>query len=108
MSKPLKNTPDTMLSDRNYVPNTLLDELVRRMNLKNDAALARVLEITPPLVSKLRHLRLPIGASVILRIHDVTGMPIKEIRALMYTSDGPTPVADTRTLPLPLDAQAAA
>jgi hypothetical protein len=51
--------------------------------LKNDAALARALEVAPPLISKIRHRRLPVGASLLIRMHEVTDLPVHELRELM-------------------------
>ena len=66
-----------------YDPNRLLDTLLEKMNLKNDAALSRMLEVAPPVISKIRHRRLPIGASLLIRMHETTGMSIRELRDLM-------------------------
>lgn len=66
-----------------YDPNHLLDTISHQLNLKNDAALARTLEVTPPMISKVRHQRLQIGASLLIRIHEVTGMRVRELQDLM-------------------------
>lgn len=60
---------------------TLIDELRRRHDIKCDAALARELDIQPSQISKLRAGG-PLGPSVILRIHEFLGVPVKEIRDL--------------------------
>ena len=70
-------------SQESYNPNQLLDFLIEKMALKNDAALSRKLEVAPPVISKIRHRRLPIGASLLIRMHEVTGMSIRELRDLM-------------------------
>jgi hypothetical protein len=44
-----------------YDPNNLLDTLIKHLHLKNDAALSRALEVAPPVISKIRHRRLPVG-----------------------------------------------
>ncbi len=49
-------------------PNAVLDEVTKQLGLKNDAALARALEVAPPVISKIRHYRLPIGSTLKLRI----------------------------------------
>ena len=36
-----------------YDPNRLLDTLLEKMHLKNDAALSRALEVAPPVISKI-------------------------------------------------------
>lgn len=66
-----------------YNANNLLDLLTKELGLKNDAALARKLEVMPPLISKIRNGRLPIGASLLIRMHEVTGMSIRDLRWLM-------------------------
>jgi hypothetical protein len=43
------------LEPSSFVPNKLLDTLIEKMNLKNDAELCRVLEVQPPIISKIRH-----------------------------------------------------
>lgn len=74
---------DAVSSNQSYNPNQLLDALLQNMQLKNDAALSRKLEVAPPVISKIRHYRLPVSASVLLRMHEVTGMSIKDLRFLM-------------------------
>lgn len=66
-----------------YDPNRLLDTLIEKMRLKNDAALSRLLEVAPPVISKIRHRRLPVGASLLIRMHEVTDLSIKDLRILM-------------------------
>ena len=66
-----------------YDPNTLLDALIEKLRLKNDAALCRALEVAPPVISKIRHKRLPVGASMLIRMHEVSDMSIRELRDLM-------------------------
>jgi transcriptional regulator with XRE-family HTH domain len=66
-----------------YDPNHFVDQLSARLKVKNDAALCRQLGVSPPLISKIRHQRLPIGASLLIRVHEVTGLAIGELRTLM-------------------------
>jgi plasmid maintenance system antidote protein VapI len=65
------------------VSHALLDNLLNTQNLRNDAALSRFLEVNPPVVSKIRHGRMPVGASMIINIHEKTGMSIKDIKFLL-------------------------
>lgn len=51
--------------------------------MKNDAALSRTLEVAPPVISKIRHRRLPVGASMLIRMHEVTDMSVAELRELL-------------------------
>ena len=72
-----------LTSQIEYNPDKLLDALLDRLVLKNDAALARALEVAPPVISKIRHRRLPVGASILIRMHEVSNLPIRELRDLM-------------------------
>jgi transcriptional regulator with XRE-family HTH domain len=77
--------------------NGLLDALLQRYGLKNDAALCRVLDVQPCLMSKIRHGKQRISADMMLRIHEVFDMPIAEMRTLMraeqfYPRIRPVPV----------------
>lgn len=65
-----------------YNPNHLLDTLIGKLRLKNDAALSRMLEVAPPLISKIRHHRLVIGASLLIRMHEETEIEIRDLKAL--------------------------
>lgn len=84
------NTPEdshvnsNRLTDQaEYDPNHLLDSLIEKLHLKNDAALSRVLEVAPPVISKIRHRRLPVGASLLIRMHEVSDLSIRDLRILM-------------------------
>ncbi len=66
-----------------YDPNRLLDALREQLDVTSDVALARLLEIPPPVLSKIRHNKLAVGASVLLRMHDLTGISIRDLRYLM-------------------------
>ena len=68
---------------REYDPNRLLDALIEHLRLKNDAALSRALEVAPPVLSKIRHRRLPVGAAILIRMHEVSGLTIGDLRYLM-------------------------
>jgi hypothetical protein len=63
--------------------HALLDTVLDSQHLKNDAALSRFLEVNPPVLSKIRGGTLPVGASMIIKIHEKTGMSIKEIKFLL-------------------------
>jgi hypothetical protein len=66
-----------------YDPNHLIDVLIDRLELRNDAALSRVLGVEAPVISKIRHKRLAIGASILIRMHETSDIAIHELRALM-------------------------
>lgn len=64
-------------------PNLLLDYLIGKLGLKNDAALSRALEVAPPVISKIRNNRLPVGATLLISMHELTGLTVAELRSLM-------------------------
>lgn len=74
---------DSMSAGQAYSPNRLLDALLENMHLKDDAALSRLLEVAPPVISKIRHRRMPVSASVLIRMHDVKGISVGDLRFLM-------------------------
>ena len=79
----LPSPSHSLASQSSYDPSHLLDTLRERMKLKNDAALSRALEVAPPVISKIRHRTLPVGASLLIRMHEVTEMSIRDLRDLM-------------------------
>ena len=66
-----------------YNPNRDLDAIIDKLQLKNDAALSRALEVAPPVISKIRHNTLPIGATILIRMHEISDFSIRELRELM-------------------------
>ncbi|WP_151634587.1 hypothetical protein [Noviherbaspirillum aerium] len=80
----MNQTKETNATEQfQYDPNNLLESLIEKLNLKNDAALSRALEVAPPLISKIRHRRLPVGASLLIRMHEVSDLSIRDLRQLM-------------------------
>jgi 2-methylcitrate dehydratase PrpD len=39
--------------------------------------------VNAPVISKIRHRRLPVGASLLIRMHEVSDLSIRELRNLM-------------------------
>ena len=74
------------LEPSTFVPNKLLDTLIERLQLKNDAELCRVLEVQPPIISKIRHGKLAVGATILLRMHEKSDLSIKELKELSISS----------------------
>ena len=65
-----------------YNPAFLLDEMKERLKLRSDFELSRALGVGPPMISKVRHRKMPLGASMLIRIHEVTGVQITVLRDL--------------------------
>ena len=75
--------PTQPIQEKSYNPNHLLDAVIKHVGLKNDAALSRMLEVAPPVISKVRHGHLPVGATLLLRMHEISDLSIRELRSLM-------------------------
>ena len=90
-----------LASQESYDPSHLLDTLRERMQLKNDAALSRALEVAPPVISKIRHRALPVGASMLIRMHEVTELSIRELRDLMGDRRTKYRISDVQGKPRP-------
>jgi len=71
------------IAQAEYNPDKLLDSLIEKLQLKNDAALSRALEVAPPVISKIRHRRLPVGASILIRMHEVSDLSVSDLRDLL-------------------------
>lgn len=76
-------TNNLLSNQLTYDPNNLLDTLMDKLSLKNDAALSRALEVAPPVISKIRHRKLSVGASMLIRMHEISDLSIKDLRILM-------------------------
>ena len=61
--------------------SSLLDDIQRQTQLWNDRRIARALELQPSTLSRLRSGHLFFGATVIVRIHEVTDWPIRDIKS---------------------------
>lgn len=77
------DTKPALVDEREYDPDRLLDALIDHLKLKNDAALSRALEVAPPVISKIRHRRLPVGAALLIRMHEVSELTIRDLRYLL-------------------------
>lgn len=75
-------TPVRLSEQFDAIPDQLLDASIRRLALKNDAALARRLGIAPPVISKIRHRHLPVGASLLVRLLESTELHIRDLYRL--------------------------
>lgn len=60
----------------------LLDGVMARQRIKNDAELSRCLQLAPSSISKIRRRRVPVSDGVLLRLHDAFDIPIAELKTL--------------------------
>ena len=70
--------------------NELLNQVKRIAGLKNDAALSRALEVAPPVISKIRSGKLKIGATMVISIHEISGLSIAKITEILSEASVPT------------------
>jgi hypothetical protein len=82
-----------------YDPDLLLAALLNKLNLKNDAALSRTLEVSPPVISKIRHRRLPVTASLLIRMHEVSALSIADLRHIMGDRRSKFRISDKHSKP---------
>jgi len=66
-----------------YNPNQLLNTVNARLGLQSDLALSRRLKIARHVIGNIRAGRLQIGGSMLLWMHEATGISIDELRRLL-------------------------
>lgn len=66
-----------------YDTNHLLDSVLDRLQLENDSALCDVLDIAPSVISDIRHMRHPIDAAMLVRLHELTDISISGLRNIL-------------------------
>lgn len=65
-----------------YNPNALLDLVIDRKRLRCDAALARALDVGPPVLSKIRHKHLKISNDLLVRLFDISNLNLDYMRRI--------------------------
>jgi hypothetical protein len=73
----------TQMMFNDYDPNRLFDTLTHRLGVSGDKALSQKLNMARSVVTGIRQKRLPFGASLIMGIHDVTGISIHELKRIL-------------------------
>ncbi|HEV2612994.1 MAG TPA: hypothetical protein VGU61_22230 [Noviherbaspirillum sp.] len=68
---------------RPYDPNMLFDVLLETFGLDNDEALGSVLHIGAPLIRRIRYGQVPVDPLLLLRINELSGISVRELRRLM-------------------------
>jgi hypothetical protein len=66
-----------------YDPARLFDTVRQRLQLHSDKALAKALQIAPPLLAHLRQRVMPVSGSLLLRIQDVSGIAVAELQRVL-------------------------
>ena len=73
----------TDIDPSSYDPARLFDTVRQRLQLHSDKALAKALQIAPPLLTHLRQRVLPVSGSLLLRIQDVSGIAVTELQRVL-------------------------
>lgn len=66
----------------NGSPKDLLNFALKRLNLRNDAALALYLGMSPATISKVRNRALPVGDTLLCDLSEALDMPTKHLKAI--------------------------
>jgi len=66
----------------NMSATTLIDAIKFHLALKTDKQLCERLPYDRPSVSKMRHDKLPVGDTFILRAHKATNIPVRKLEEL--------------------------
>jgi transcriptional regulator with XRE-family HTH domain len=66
-----------------YTPEAFLERLCERLGARSLSALGRVVGLSPSVLSKVRRRRLAISSEILLKIHDATDIPVRELRRWM-------------------------
>lgn len=61
----------------------MIEHVKRKLNAPTDAHLAKVLGISPQVLSKLRAGTVGMGPAYLVRIHEATGMRILDLKTLL-------------------------
>lgn len=85
-----------MTTQTNIEPAKLLDHIMAKFHLKNDAALANFLQIKPPIISKIRNRHYGMSADLLIRIHDLTDIPVRALRNIMGDYSPVYPISKPR------------
>lgn len=78
-----KATPAPAAATGRYNPERLLDAVTAVLQVKNDAALARALEVAGPVIHRIRRRHTPVRASILLRMQEASGMSLGELRSIL-------------------------
>ncbi|HTD05261.1 hypothetical protein [Undibacterium sp.] len=79
----MKSLRTSVFGKTSYDPNRLLNTIKEKLQLRNDAALSKVLAVSRPLIWEIRRHTVPVGAWLLMRMHEVSQLSIEELRILM-------------------------
>ncbi len=79
----MKTTMCTELAADQYDPEALFARLCIRLGVKSYSALGLKIGLSPSAVSKVRNRKVVISSEILLKIHDATDIPLRELRRWM-------------------------
>lgn len=79
----MKNTMRTELTAGQYMPEALFEKLCARLGVPSYSALGVAIGLSPSVVSKIRNRKVAISSEILLKIHDATDIPVRELRRWM-------------------------
>jgi hypothetical protein len=60
--------------------NALFDQVKEKLGLRTDAQLSQLLDVAPPVVSKIRHGFLMVGDTLLIALDEETDLTVKEMK----------------------------
>jgi plasmid maintenance system antidote protein VapI len=63
-----------------FAPGRLLDSIKQQYGLSSDRELAEFLDLTGPQISRIRNSGVALTAVVVLKIHEMSGLPISRLK----------------------------
>lgn len=66
-----------------YNPHKLLNTIIARLGVTSDTALSRKLKVARSVIGDIRSGRVQVGGSMLLWMHEATGLSIDELRRLL-------------------------
>lgn len=72
-----------MAINQKYDPNILFDAVKKLLRVKADNRLAAILDVSPSIISKIRNGKLPLGPTIMVKIHEASNISIRDLRLIM-------------------------
>lgn len=63
-----------------FAPSRLLDSIKQHYGLSSDRELADFLDLTGPQISRIRNSGSALTAVVVLKIHEISGLPMSQLK----------------------------
>jgi len=66
-----------------FDPNRMFDTLLRKLDMADDEALCAELHVAPFVIARIRSGQSPVPPSLLIRINELSGINVRELRRLM-------------------------